>query len=76
MDIGPVSAIRPVAPVNPRRETDLGGVFEVELRHQQQNEADSPARRASRGLEDEEDELLDEDAGAGIGTPSTIHLIA
>jgi len=63
MDIGPINAIRPVAMVRPPRSApDLSGVFAIEFRHQEQGAFDSPARKASRGLEDENAE---EDLPAG-----------
>jgi hypothetical protein len=62
MDIGPVSAIRPVSSVRPSppgsdRNPDLTGVFAAEFRGQQRDDAYSPSRKATRGLEDEDEEM-------------------
>lgn len=61
MDIGPISAIRPVSMVRPsapgsETAADLAGVFAVEFRNQQQDDAYTPSRQPDRGLEDEEAE--------------------
>ena len=61
MDIGPVSAIRPVPAVRPsppgsEQNQDLTGVFAPEFRDQQQNDSYSPSRQPDRGLEDENTE--------------------
>jgi hypothetical protein len=61
MDIGPISSIRPVLPVRPSppgsdARPDLAGVFAAEFRDQQRDDAYSPSRKASRGLEDEDSE--------------------
>ena len=62
MDIGPVSPVRPVAAVRPvRASSDLSGVFAVEFRRQDGSDSETLPRRASRGLEDEDD-LVDPDA--------------
>lgn len=62
MDIGPVSAIRPVTMVKPSLTApDLSRVFEVEyLGQSKDDEYTSADRKASRGLEDEEDTSLAE----------------
>jgi hypothetical protein len=59
MDIGPVSAVRPIPSVRPSppdsgQNPDLTGVFATEFRNQQHDDSYSPSRKASRGLEDEE----------------------
>ena len=55
MDIGPISAIRPVIKLSPVAP-DLSRVFEVEYLGQPAEDEYTPARRkASRGLEDEEE---------------------
>ncbi|HWG21994.1 MAG TPA: hypothetical protein VG225_15795 [Terracidiphilus sp.] len=57
MEIGPIAPIRPVAMVAPARTaSDLAGVFAIEFRNQQPDDSYSPARKASRGLEDENTE--------------------
>ncbi len=58
MDIGPILAIRPVAMVKPRAAApDLSRVFEVEYLGQSgEDEYHSAKGKATRGLEDEEDE--------------------
>jgi hypothetical protein len=72
MDIGPVSAIRPVPSVCPSppgfgsasdADPDLTGVFAAEFRNQQRDDSYSPSRNASRGLEDEDDGTDSEIAG-------------
>ena len=57
MDIGPISAIRPVTMVKPwPTAPDLSRVFEVEyLGHSGDDEYTSNNRKAARGLEDEEE---------------------
>ncbi len=62
MDIGPVSAIRPVSAVRPSPpgsdgNAELSGVFAAEFRGQQRDDAYSPGRKATRGLEDEDEEM-------------------
>ena len=63
MDIGPVSAIRPVARITPPTSTsDLSRVTETQHRSQTGEDEYTPAdRKASRGLEDEEDDAATED---------------
>ena len=57
MDIGPISAIRPVTMIKPSLKTpDLSRVFEAEyLGQSKDDEYSSDNRKPSRGLEDEED---------------------
>jgi hypothetical protein len=66
MDIGPVNAIRPVQAVRPSPpgfgkasdlNPDLTGVFAAEFRDQQQDDSYTGGRKASRGLEDEDEEI-------------------
>ncbi len=56
MGIGPVTGVRPVTMVKPSTTgRDLSGVFAVEFREQDQEEAYSRSHpAAARGLEDEE----------------------
>jgi len=63
MDIGPVSAIRPVTLVRPSPATpDLPRVGETENRGHSGDDEYTPAdRKAARGLEDEEDEAAVEE---------------
>jgi hypothetical protein len=63
MDIGPVSAIRPVTLVRPSPATpDLSRVGETENRGHSGDDEYTPAdRKAARGLEDEEDEAAVEE---------------
>lgn len=61
MDIGPVSAIRPVQAVRPsppgsEQNQDLTGIFAAEFRDQQRDDSYSPSRQPDRGLEDENTE--------------------
>jgi hypothetical protein len=65
MDIGPVTAIRPVPAVRPSPpgsdgSPDLSGVFAAEFRGQQRDDAYSPSRKATRGLEDEDEDTAEE----------------
>jgi len=57
MDIGPVSAIRPVTAIRPSPGSpDLSRVSETQHRSQPGDDDYTPAhRKASRGLEDEEE---------------------
>lgn len=56
MEIGPVSATRPVAMVKPSPATpDLSRVFEVEYLGQSKDDEYTPGSRPRRGLEDEEE---------------------
>ena len=62
MEIGPISAIRPVAPVKPSTAApDLSHVYEVEYLGQSDDEYTPGNRKAARGLEDEAEP--EEDAG-------------
>ena len=71
MDIGPISAIRPVTLSQPSRSApDLSRVMEAEYLGQSAEDEYTPNdRKAARGLEDEEDPVTTkgEDA-AGTGT--------
>ena len=65
MEIGPISAIRPMAMVRPSSSArDLTGVFAVEFSEQPGDDSYAMNGRASRGLEDEnaEDETPHEAA--------------
>jgi len=64
MDIAPISAIRPVAMVKPSPAApDLSRVFEAEYLGQSRDDDYTPAnRKAVRGLEDEEDATMEEQA--------------
>ncbi len=77
MGIGPISAVRPVSMIKPSPEDpDLTRVFEVEHMGPSGDDEYTPANgKASRGLEDEEEEeqtpaspdtRTDTDAPAGI----------
>ena len=63
MDIAPISAIRPVTMVKPSPAApDLSRVFEAEYLGQSRDDEYTPAnRKAARGLEDEEDETMEEE---------------
>jgi hypothetical protein len=71
MEIGPITAIRPVPMVKPlRSDVDLSGVFAIEFRKGTGDEADpSNHRKVARGLEDEE--ASDEESGEGIEDVAT-----
>ncbi len=66
MDIGPVSAIRPVGMIRPSPAApDLSRVGETENRgHSGDDEYTSNEKKAARGLEDEENEAPDDPAWA------------
>lgn len=65
MEIGPITAVRPVSPVKPsRRDVDLSAVFAIELRKQNDEETDSSShQKAARGLEEDDlqDDIIGED---------------
>lgn len=67
MEIGPITAVRPVPVVKPSPAApDLSRVFEVEYLGQSADDEYTPAnRKAGRGLEDEEDEAAEDLAEAG-----------
>jgi hypothetical protein len=69
VEIGSISGIRPVTLVKPvARESDLAGVFAVELRQQARDEDGVASRKAARGLEEEDAEdggLAREEENAG-----------
>jgi hypothetical protein len=82
MDIGPITVIRPVSMVRPSPPgsesgsdsgSELNGVFAAEFRNQQPDDSYSPARKASRGLEDEntEEDSADSDSAARYPSNST-----
>lgn len=55
VEIGSIGSIRPVTMVKPvARESDLAGVFAVELRQQAGDEDGAESRKAARGLEEDE----------------------
>jgi len=68
MDIGPISAIRPISTIRPSPiAPDLSRVYEVEYLGESDDEY--TARKAGRGLEDEEGESTDPlPGGAENGT--------
>ena len=76
MEIGPITAVRPVTMIKPSPAApDLSRVFEVEYLGQSRDDQYTPAhRKAARGLEGEEDELAEEsgevDARLAAGAPS------
>lgn len=60
MDIGPISAIRPVSMVRSQSAApDLAGVFRVEFQREQDERYTPSQQKASRGLEDEDNEIED-----------------
>jgi hypothetical protein len=71
MDIGPISAIRPLTMVKPfPAAPDLSRVFEAEYLGQSSDDEYSPNnRKAARGLEDE-DEESEREASAASDAPS------
>jgi hypothetical protein len=66
MEVGPISAVRPVSPIKPSPVApDLSRVFEVEYLGQSGEDEYRPSnRKAARGLEDEEEDLAEESAEA------------
>jgi len=81
MDLGPISAIRPVTMIRPSASApDLSRVFEVEYLGQSGDDEYTPAnRKASRGIEDEEEEAGLEpatDSEAPRKPPSSVSLFA
>ncbi len=72
MDIGPVSAIRPVGMIRPSPAApDLSRVGETENRgHSGDDEYTSNDKKAARGLEDEENETSAEDPDAAASRPN------
>jgi len=67
MEIGPITAVRPVPVAKPSPAApDLSRVFEVEYLGQSADDDYTPAnRKAARGLEDEEDEAGEDLPEAG-----------
>ncbi len=77
MEIGPVTAIRSVPSIKPSPAApDLSRVFEVEyLGQPSDDDYTSSQRKASRGLEDEDDDL-EPDADASDASPDAASLPA
>jgi hypothetical protein len=71
MDIGPVSASRPVTMIRPSPAApDLSRVGETENRgHSGDDDYTSNDKKAARGLEDEENETTPEDSAAAASRP-------
>lgn len=81
MDIGPISAIRPIAPTKPfTTAPDLSRVFEVEyLGQPEDDDYTSASRKAARGLEDEEESeepAGTEEESAAVATGAKISFFA
>ncbi len=74
MEIGPITAVRPVPMIKVSRGApDLSRVFEVEYLGQSGDDEYSRANgKAARGLEDEED-VAEEPADAGVHAESIPH---
>ena len=80
MDIGPISPIRPVSMVRPSPpgsevNPELAGVFAVEFRDQQRDDAYSPSRQPDRGLEDE-DETEETESASAVRPQSSVSFFA
>lgn len=62
MEIGPITAVRPVIMIkSPRGAPDLSRVFEVEYLGQPGDDEYTPANgKAERGLDDEEEDAAEE----------------
>jgi hypothetical protein len=74
MDIGPISAIRPIALVKPSASApDLSRVFEVEYLGQSCDDQYSSAnQKAARGLEDEEGDIQSEEPAEPEASPEAV----
>ena len=74
MDIGPISAIRPIALVKPSASTpDLSRVFEVEYLGQSRDDQYCSAnKKAARGLEDEEGDVQSEESAEPEASPEAV----
>jgi len=74
MDIGPISAIRPIALVKPSASApDLSRVFEVEYLGQSRDDQYSSAnKKAARGLEDEEGDIQSEEPAEPEVSPEAV----
>jgi hypothetical protein len=71
MEIGPITAVRPVPAIKPSSVApDLSRVFEVEYLGQSDEDEYRPSnRKAGRGLEDEEEGSAEETAEAETTPP-------
>jgi hypothetical protein len=76
MEIGPITAVRPVTMIKPSRSApDLSRVFEVEYLGQSADDQYTPTSgKAARGLEDEEEDIADDTADAGAGLETVVSL--
>jgi len=74
MDIKPISAIRPIALVEPFASApDLSRVFEVEYLGQSPDDRYSSAsKKAARGLEDEEGDIQSEEPAEPEASPEAV----
>ena len=72
MEIGPITAVGPVPMIKQsRRAPDLSRVFEVEYLGQSGDDEYTRANgKAARGLEDEEGDVAEETADAGVHAES------
>jgi len=75
MEIGPITAVRPVTMIKPSRGApDLSRVFEVEYLGQSGDDEYTPANgKAERGLEDEEEDAAEEPGDAGTQAEGVLH---
>jgi hypothetical protein len=83
MEIGPITAVRPVSMIKPLRGSpDLSRVYEVEYLGQSTADEYTPANgKAERGLDDEEGDAAEETANGateaeGASHPSTVSFFA
>jgi len=82
MEIGPISAIRPVAMVKPwPAAPDLSRVSKAEYLGQSSDDEYTPNRKADRGLEDEDedsegDDYASSDVPQGATLPKSVSLFA
>ncbi len=75
MEIGPITAVRPVPMIKPSGGTpDLSRVYEVEYLGQSTDDEYTPASgKAVRGLEDEEEDAAEETADGATEAEDASH---
>ena len=78
--IGPITGIRPMTAINPTRSVeDLSGIASVKFGGRDQEESYTPShQKASRGLEDEEEDGLgtEDDAESSAPYPAGVSKIS
>lgn len=80
MDFGPIGGIGPLALLSQAERPDLAGVIAVELRKQGRDDNGASEQKASRGLEEEEDQddglSSEEEHADGASGGPTINVFA